>query len=132
MENLHDRLTLISCLLCQEPILIQLYCLYLCFDYRMTLVPKSESDTEKMSDCAQPEVRKRKRADYSKLSPDERNLKRFGLMYECLVLLSFEQSRCIWKLLDSICWYPLDFLVCRPPLICNTRYMPYLLVCVLS
>ncbi|KAL5257283.1 hypothetical protein ACHWQZ_G012267 [Mnemiopsis leidyi] len=42
----------------------------------MTLVPKSESDTEKMSDCAQPEVRKRKRADYSKLSPDERNLKR--------------------------------------------------------
>ena len=43
----------------------------------MTLVPKSESETEKMSDCAQPEVRKRKRADYSKLSPDERNLKRF-------------------------------------------------------
>lgn len=42
----------------------------------MTLVPKSESETEKMSDCAQQEVRKRKRADYSKLSPDERNLKR--------------------------------------------------------
>ena len=43
----------------------------------MTLVPKSESESEKMTDCAQPEVRKRKRADYSKLSPDERNLKRF-------------------------------------------------------
>ncbi|XP_063695216.1 uncharacterized protein LOC134826675 [Bolinopsis microptera] len=44
----------------------------------MTLVPKSESDseTEMMNDCSQPEARKRKRADYSKLSPDERNLKR--------------------------------------------------------
>lgn len=47
----------------------------------MTLILKLESDTPKMEECMQGEcnqhdVRKRKRADYSKLSPDERNLKR--------------------------------------------------------
>jgi len=41
----------------------------------MTLVLKSESESEQLSSCEQ-EVRKRKRADYSKLSPDERNVKR--------------------------------------------------------
>lgn len=47
----------------------------------MTLVLKLESDTSEMDDSTEdqsnhPSVRKRKRADYSKLSPDERNLKR--------------------------------------------------------
>jgi len=41
----------------------------------MTFVSKSEK-SESMDQCALPEFRKRKRADYSKLSPDERNLKR--------------------------------------------------------
>ena len=47
----------------------------------MTFVPKLDPDTSEMEECSegqynQHDARKRKRADYSKLSPDERNLKR--------------------------------------------------------